>query len=526
MAGYQINSFASGNIKYKDSNGVSHNVSEIWYKDTIGHYSPFWPNKYWASDIVVENISNHINYNYSVSNNVPSYQRVDNNQTFSALLPGTYVIKGSINYGDNSNLTETNAYFHHNTLSGGVSCWSAESNNDLYRDANKYTGELEHYGVYTANEDVISNTSTNVELGYSVPGTQATISVGTNYASVNFVNVTPVILKRIAIEQELKLYDENNNLLVGGNQLDIHPGDTVRIYTKLDKTGETGSGYSDTTDAKTTEYRLVTTHLALAVATVNQQHGYIDITGNSIGSGYLEFSCDNNGDGNIDQQITIYINVMHSADYRLKWGNNLIDTTTGITISSVGNLVVEKSTNYTDNNPTWVIDNTTCNISSSDTSVITVNGKELTPVSSGNSTITVTVDWKTFVFTVTVPQQVQLSFGYGPFNGSSISYVGGASQLNNNSIASWSPNSNSTLGIKFATDSSLSTGRTVYFDGGSELDTNNNLTVYVSEISTGVFTFMFGGAVPQSGQDVLELDVYSDASCNDQIGTITITINF
>lgn len=522
MSKIHINSLGNNVMYYKDTNGTSHPITNVYFKNIYGQVFPVWPNEYWVSDVEILEYNNNTlrrTIDYSVVNGEPVY--TVGNTTLSGLLPGyNYIITGTIQYGDGTVMAPiTGCYFQHFTTQGSTSgCWTAGQTDFAI---NQITGVSEAYGIYSASNAITNALSMQSILGYHIPAaSDEVVRLGFG-DSINFQNLTPIILRRISIQQELRLYDINNTRITGGEQLELSPGETVRVYVKLYKSSLDDANYSSTTDAGTNDYSIVNNDLDISTVAQSQNGSYVDITaGSTVGIGVIDFNYNQN------DSVVLYVNVSQPIDYRVKWYNSVINPSDDIQVTSGANLVIEMRDN-TAANPTWQTYNgNNYSISSSNTSIISVSGKQLNPGSPGTSTITVTVEGVLELeFTATVPSQTALSFGYGPISNGTISYVGGANQLTEDSTASWSPRTNSTLGIKFSSDSSLNTGRTVYFDD-SELETMGGLTVYASELNTGVYLFEISGSMPSSGQDTLTLNVYTDSGKTIQAGAITISINF
>lgn len=379
---YQINEFNEGNIKYRHTVSnriVDDDIIEIRYKDGYGHEHPVWPNLYWASDIVIEDLEHsNVEYDYSVDFNTGEPSYTIGNETLDALPPGTYAIKGSLNWANDSSLSN-DVYFHHNTTIGSVSCWRAGSNDDRYRAINPFTGELEHYGYYTADENPNSNLEVNIELGYGIPTQQEDITIGSDYGSVNFQNVTPVVLKRISLSESCAIFDSNNNQ-ISASSVGIGANDSI---TLTPKTRVTGTGYIGNWETHTNW-------------TVNNTTNWCTITNNQDGS--YTFTSNGSTPNTVNIHFTspngtilsLYFTYTGMI-YRAFIGSDL--NSSSMTLSETKSVTVEQTSAVDPQESDWSSYSGEFTITTSDSSVVSVNNTNhtITPVSDGTSTIEVTI---------------------------------------------------------------------------------------------------------------------------------------
>lgn len=384
---YQINEFPEGNILYRhtvSNRVVDSPIIEIRYKDYAGYEHPVWPNLYWASDIVIEDLEHsNVEYDYSVDFNTGEPSYTIGNETLDALPPGTYAIKGSLNWADDDSLSN-DVYFYHRTTTGSASCWRAGSNDDRYRAINPFTNQLQHYGYYTADDSIDDNLEVYIELGYGLPTQQEDITIGSDYGSVNFQNVTPVVLKRISISEERGIFDTNGTQI--GTTINI---DTTSPVTCVFKTRKAGDGYT-------------TSWLPKSDWTITNNTNWCTITPN--GNGSYTFTA--NGNNPNTNQIsfesdygTINLYFAYTGEqYRVKIGSDV--NSSSMTLYETKTITVQQTSVVDPQESDWVdwtssdYNNHTMSIQSSNTSVVSVNNsaRTISPVSTGTSTVTVSID--------------------------------------------------------------------------------------------------------------------------------------
>ena len=505
---YQINDFEEGNIRYrhKVSNSIVDSpVIEIRYKDYAGYEHPVWPHLYWASDIVIEDLENSgVEYDYSVNANTlePSYSI--GNETLDALPPGIYAISGTLHCNEMQDYDDV--YFYHRTTTGNASCWTAGSNNDNYRAINPFTNQLQHYGYYTADDSIDDNLEMYVTLGYGLPTNQEDVSVGDDYGSVNFTNVTPVILQRVPISQELKIYDANT----GGNeinQIDIEVNSTATVYPKFLKTDSNGTSYglSSANDYTITKSQGLD-------ATAAKGDGYITIQVTGTNGGYIEL---NYNDGTDDVKEALYITPHISGSYSLRANGSVINNQSSNPLTLTGPFsffIWDNNTNseYTGSNYSFdVVDG--------DDDAFTVSDKTVIP----------SRDPSKYNATATISGNVEGVGINNPFvvkvGNISTYYKAGILDSQNNIIGSintwssvnnetWSDPSNNMFGIELYEDSSGNTSIPIYCDAVNESPiygsvTNNQITLTYSGTGNGTVT----------------IPIYTDSSKTTYLGSITVT---
>lgn len=468
----QINSLSYGNIKYKYGNSIV-DVKEIWYKNPYGYTGLIWPNQYWAGDIQIEDLTSGLTINYSVSTNGdPIY--TSGGQTLSGLIPEhEYAITGTIKRGDGSETGDIpGCYFQYFYSPSGSSCW----NTSQARTArNKITGENNTYGVYIADDSLTDNLDEEIVVGYHIPTTNGNnvVLLGFGHYSSNFQNATPIILRRIALsEAHLLTASLNSNTSIGSTET-IALGSSLTVYPKVRKFGTNYEAYSI---------------YNITISDVTYDSSKLTIVRNQDGSFTITPLTDDISE-NIDfDDIELNISVPGEHRYLVYYGNNnLAGTISSLTQSrtfyinesdydsSVGTYTNEH--NYTG----------TYSMTSSDTSIVSVSGLTINPVSAGTVTIVIKIpDANGRIinsFNVTVPQTNTVYYKAGVptlTNGHISSINGSVTQLNDtgSNIINWTYNSqNPEFAIQFAANQQMGQPVSVSLKNGID-DVNGSDEVY------------------------------------------------
>jgi len=367
---------------YKDTNGTSHPITNVYFKNIYGQVSPVWPNEYWVSDVeILEYTSNNSftrTIDYSVSNGEPVYT-VGNN-TLPGLLPDhNYVITGTIQYGDGTVMSPVSGcYFQHFTTVNPTpsGCWTAGQTDYT---TNQITGTSDPYGVYHASDAVTNALSMQSVLGYHIPAASdevVRLGFGDSY---NFQNVTPIILKRISLSESCAIFDSNNNQ-ISASSVSIGANDSI---TLTPKTRVTGTGYTGNWETHTNWTVNNTTNWCIIT---NNQDGSYTFTSNSStpNTVNIQFTSPN---GTILSLYFTYTGMI----YRAFIGSDL--NSSSMTLSETKSVTVEQTSAVDPQESDWSSYSGEFTITTSDSSVVSVNNTNhtITPVSDGTSTIEVTV---------------------------------------------------------------------------------------------------------------------------------------
>ena len=515
MSKIHINSLGNNVMYYKDTNGTSHPITNVYFKNIYGQVYPVWPNEYWVSDVeILEYTSNNSftrTIDYSVNNGEPVYT-VGNN-TLPGLLPDhNYIITGTIQYGDGTVMSPVSGcYFQHFTTQGSASgCWTAGQTDYT---TNQITGESDPYGVYHASDAVTNALSMQSILGYHIPAASdevVRLGFGDSY---NFQNVTPIILRRISIEQttELKFYDA----VTGGSeitgQIQDEPNTTVTLYPKwyISKTSSDDNswGYNSLENASINDFSYtISNNYDASVSTPN---GVISINIGTTG-GYIEFTYDSN------KKKTLYLTPVSQQRYSLWSGGNIINTTGNnpIVLTQPFDFWIKDVTN----NIAYSGNNYTVSVISGDSSAVSISGKTIIPVigkTGQSATIKVVVEGVDAMNVIDVEiGEISVYYKAGKLD-SNYNFVNSPSVMNvgsSNNITWNSPQSGDVFGIAFARDSSFT----------------NPLTVSCSSISTAPF---YGTAnndmiiISYSGSGVssVTFNVYAGTNNTNLLGEFTLT---
>lgn len=508
----QINGMSYGDIQHKSGNTVN-DVKEIWYKDVNGYAYLIWPDQYWADNIeILEYNGNSFlrTIDYSVDNHGEPIYTVGNN-TLSGLKPNhRYVITGSIKRGDGSVEQDVdNCYFFHITTQGSPSgCWSA-GNHDNVAIQNNFTGEYDPYGTYDSNDEVTDNLDMEVFLAYHVPqsGGNELKFLGYGHYSANFQNATPIILRRIDIQQELKFYDASTGGSEITGQIQDEPNTTVSLYPKWYKTSSDDNSWSSLETASTNDFSYTISNGC--DASVSVSNGVISI---NIGTttGYIEFTYGTN------DKKTLYLTPASQQEYSLWSGGNIINTTGNnpIVLTQPFSFWIKDVTNNTE----YSGNNYTVSVISGDSSAVSISGKTITPVigkTGQSATIKVVVEGIDAMNGIDVEiGEISVYYKAGKLD-SNYNFVNNPSAMNvgsSNNITWNSPQSGDLFGIAFARDSSFTNPLNVYCSVSTAPfygNANNDNMIAISYSGSGVSSVTF--------------NVYAGTNNTNLLGEFTIT---
>lgn len=437
MAAHQINGFNYGNIKYKNSHGIVSNVRAIYYKDVIGSVLQIWPDQYWADNIIIRDLttSQDISYSYDSVNNTPIYTR--NGSVIAGLDPyHEYVIVGTIKRGSGQNFPDiTGCYFDHVTNSGPNNLWyqgpGEVKNNNII---NSFTGNAEYYTVYEADDRLTNNLEEAVVLAYDIPDAQMAgmTFIGYGYGSQNFENVTPIILKRCSIQADIMFFDDPSNITYThriDNGYSLSEGDSVIVWPKIRKYGgDTYEQYSAITGSWSGGTGNIT-------VTDNNNGSYtITATQSSNTAVTLMFSCTVDGQ-NLTESLDL--TVTSGVSYGVKIGNNgnysfAAGNQSGtVSISELTPVNVVQSeddgVNYSSYSGSFAI-------TSGNSSIISVNGNNIVPVGTGQTTVTVTVNGASWIFTVNATYNVYMVYNIADSGNETFTNFNSNQTININSV--------------------------------------------------------------------------------------------
>ena len=509
----QINGMSYGDIKYKDGNTVE-NVKEIWYKDVNGYAYLIWPNQYWADNIEIVDLTTNSTISYSVYNGDPIY--TIGNSTLPGLIPNhDYAITGTIKRGDGSiDQDVDDCYFFHITTQGsGSDCWVSMNNSDSYRATNNFTGELNYYAVYTADTTITNRLSEEVFVAYYVPGSGGSELklLGFGHYSSNFQNATPIILKRISIQQELKFYDAATGGSEITGQIQDEPNTTVSLYPKWYKTSSDDNSWSSLETASTNDFSYTISNSC--DATVSIQNGVVSVNIGTTG-GYVSFTY-NNG----NNTKTLYITPTQTGSYSAWSGGNIINTTSSnpIVLTQPFTFWIKDDVTqqpYSGNNYSF-------SVASGDSSAVSISGTTISPSRdpsklNATATITGTVEGVTITngFDVKVGNVVTY-YKAGILNMNDYSISGSINTWNSTNSVTWNnPSTNNTFGIELYEDSNGNTPVSIYCDALSTAP-------FYGSVSNSQIMITYSG----SGSNSITIPIYTDSSKSNQLGSITITVS-
>ena len=510
MSKIHINSLGNNVMYYKDTNGTSHSITNVYFKNIYGQVFPVWPNEYWVSDVEILEYNSNNSFtrtiDYSVNNGEPVYT-VGNN-TLPGLLPDhNYIITGTIQYGDGTVMSPVSGcYFQHFTTVNPTpsGCWTAVQTDYT---TNQITGESDPYGVYHASDTVTNALSMQSVLGYHIPAASDSVvrlGFGDSY---NFQNVTPIILRRISIQQELKFYDASTGGSEITGQIQDEPNTTVSLYPKWYKTSSDDNSWSSLETASTNDFSYTISDNC--DASVSVSNGVISI---NIGTttGYIEFTYGTN------EKKTLYLAPASQQEYSLWSGGNVINTTGNnpIVLTQPFSFWIKDVTNNTE----YSGNNYTVSVISGDSSAVSISGKTISPVigkTGQSATIKVVVEGIDAMNVIDVEiGEISVYYKAGKLD-SNYNFVNSPSAMNvgsSNSVTWNSPQSGDVFGIAFARDSSFT----------------NPLTVSCSSISTAPF---YGNAnndtivisYSGSGASSVTFNVYAGTNNTNLLGEFTVT---
>ena len=506
----QLNSLSYGDMIYKDGN-TTNDVKEVWYKDIHGYAYLIWPDQYWADNIEIHDLNRDITIGYTIDNHGEPVYTIGN-RTLPGLPPGSYIITGTIKRGDGSLDQDVEDFFHITTQGDASGCWSA-GNFDNITIPNQFTGEYDPYGVYTAGTTVVDelDLDMSVFVAYHVPasGGSELKLLGFGHYSSNFQNATPIILRRISIEQELKFYNADT----GGSEVSgtytLDENTTGRLYPMFAKSSPDDPSWQSIL-IPTNDY---TYEISDGCdATVVKGDKYIDINIGTTG-GYIEFEYNNTENTHIASVTkTLYLAPRQDRQYTLWAGGNIINTSANNPMVLTQPFTfwikdVKNETSYDGNNYSFT---------SSDTSVATVSGTTIHPVRTANSgdvaLITGVVEDTTVTNGIYVSVGNISTYYKAGILDSQNNIIGSVNTWNAVNNATWSnPSNNNMFGIELYEDSSGNTSIPIY------CDSINESPIYGS-VTDNQMTLTYSG----TGNGAVTIPIYTDSSKTTQLGLITV----
>lgn len=360
-------------------------IKEVWYCDNYGISHLIWPCRAELTDVYFVDLTTGTSYEYSYSAQNPSPKLIPHHD---------YAIKGTIKVYEATGQLEatlTDCYFFHETLSvpswdndPSSLNWSTGDNSsagypDVYPKQDGQSMSTAHgYNVYTIDDDSIGNVcSYSVQLGF-----YDTDSYGF-YTQNGFVfdsnYTTPIVLKRISLSESCAIFDSNNNQ-ISASSVSIGANDSI---TLTPKTRVTGTGYTGNWETHTNWTVDNTTNWCTIT---NNQDGSYTFTsnGSTPNTVNIPFTSPN---GTILSLYFTYTGMI----YRAFIGSDL--NSSSMTLSETKSVTVEQTSAVDPQESDWSSYSGEFTITTSDSSVVSVNNTNhtITPVSDGTSTIEVTV---------------------------------------------------------------------------------------------------------------------------------------
>lgn len=523
-----------------------HNITKVVYCDHNRTNHLIWPCTARLTDVYLVKLST------GGQNSDVSYSYAVDSQTLQPnvlMMPETvYSIKGTIEVYKDGSLQNRikDCYFFPETISTNLDYpaqvpFTSITGNEAYSYGGRIATEIDangnstgttysiDYGQYTkwsSDSNPAHTGRMELQLGWWQPGVgyvQNGYIFDQNYTS-------RLILKRADVQSTFILFDhatstDGSHNISDGYNLILNSPVTIWPKTRL-------HALDVNSNQSWQRYEM------RSVSNVVYDSSVFTVVANNDGSYTITaISYGNNTTIEFDEE-SVDFSVMPDTTYSLYYGNHLYAQNISSLTTAKSYYILARDWNASQNEYGQEYSYTgASSMTSSDSTIVSCSGLTITPnlnKPGQTATITTTVAGQTISsFTVTVGtvstvhyhvsdveedyQNLEFSQAHGPF------------QLTNSSSETINAYSVRTgqegvFAIKFAVDQSMYNPATVYVTRDGELtSTNGNVDLYVSDGDSTVYlTYDKEGAGAQ--EFTVEIPIYSDYNCENQLGKLTITI--